>query len=258
MRLDRIFARILLIFSVANVALTAPAIVRQRHLDVAKAASGKRAPAPPGSETSDNGETGGNLPPKPPKPPPPMQSNDHIWAWLKDADSGPPSPAGAPAWPEPVSPSVSPGQRWPMSPPPPENRITIPAQGWPEPPSPESPPANQFTQAQGEWRSSSFTDTSIPSSAGRPLLQSSLGHPLVPSHQDPAPVLTAAPSAPGANRFISDSLKHKLLVSSGVAGILIGAGGLAYGIHQWLNQPYVSPSLLSPVDIKPSHKHSDL
>jgi hypothetical protein len=37
MRWDRIIARILLIFSVANVALAAPAVVRQRHLDVAEA-----------------------------------------------------------------------------------------------------------------------------------------------------------------------------------------------------------------------------
>jgi hypothetical protein len=55
------FARILLIFSVANVALAAPAAVppvRQRHLDVAKAASEKRAPG------SGNGATGGDLPPE--------------------------------------------------------------------------------------------------------------------------------------------------------------------------------------------------
>jgi hypothetical protein len=43
MRQDKIFARILLIFSIANVAVAAPAAVRQRHLDVAKAASEKRA-----------------------------------------------------------------------------------------------------------------------------------------------------------------------------------------------------------------------
>ena len=58
MRQDRIFARILLIFSVANVAIAAPAVVRQRHLDVAKAASEKRRPG------LANGETGGDLPPE--------------------------------------------------------------------------------------------------------------------------------------------------------------------------------------------------
>jgi hypothetical protein len=58
MRQDKTLARILLIFSVANVALAAPAAVRQRYLDVAKAASEKRAPG------SVNGETGGDLPPE--------------------------------------------------------------------------------------------------------------------------------------------------------------------------------------------------
>ena len=43
MRQDKMFARILLILLVANVTLAAPAIVRRRHLDVAKAASEKRA-----------------------------------------------------------------------------------------------------------------------------------------------------------------------------------------------------------------------
>ena len=42
MRQDRIVARILLIFSVVNVALAAPAVVRQGHPDMARAASQKR------------------------------------------------------------------------------------------------------------------------------------------------------------------------------------------------------------------------
>ena len=58
MRQDKTVARILLIISVANIALAAPAAVRPRHLDVAKAASEKRAPG------SVNGETGGDLPPE--------------------------------------------------------------------------------------------------------------------------------------------------------------------------------------------------
>jgi hypothetical protein len=57
MHRDKIIARILFIFSVANLALAAPAVVRQRHLDVAKAASQKR--GPPGS---GNGETGDSPP----------------------------------------------------------------------------------------------------------------------------------------------------------------------------------------------------
>ena len=42
MRRDETIARILLIFSVANIALAAPAVVRQRQIGVAEAASGKR------------------------------------------------------------------------------------------------------------------------------------------------------------------------------------------------------------------------
>ena len=42
MRQDRIVARILLIFSVVNVALAAPAVVRQGHPDMTRAASEKR------------------------------------------------------------------------------------------------------------------------------------------------------------------------------------------------------------------------
>ena len=42
MHQDKTFAKIFLILSVANVALAAPAVVRQKHLDVAKAASEKR------------------------------------------------------------------------------------------------------------------------------------------------------------------------------------------------------------------------
>jgi hypothetical protein len=63
MRSDRIFARILLVFSVANVALAAPAAVRQRHLEVAKAALKRR-----GSNSGD-GETS-DLPPEPSSPMP--------------------------------------------------------------------------------------------------------------------------------------------------------------------------------------------
>ena len=66
MRQDKTFARILLIYSVANVAIAAPAAVRQRHLDVAKAAPEKRAsdsggdllPESSSAAVSGNGATG--------------------------------------------------------------------------------------------------------------------------------------------------------------------------------------------------------
>ena len=88
MRQDKTVARILLILSVAKAALAAPAVVRQRHLELAKAASEKRAPG------SDNGATGGDLQPESSSRMPP---HDHytdgtdFWAWLTDPPhSGPP------------------------------------------------------------------------------------------------------------------------------------------------------------------------
>ena len=54
MRRDRIIARILLFFTVANVTLAAPAVVRQRHLDVTEAAR-KRGNA--GSQLTVSGQT---------------------------------------------------------------------------------------------------------------------------------------------------------------------------------------------------------
>ena len=263
MRQDRIFARILLIFSVANVALAAPAVVRQRHLDlVAKAASEKRQE----KRAPGDGATGETLPPE-----------DHpIWGWLKNADPGPPSPDRTPGWPEPVSPPamrIIPGQGWELPSFP--TMHNIPAHGWPTSPSPPPTLASYVIPPapQGEWRSSSFTDTSLTSSSEGPLLpphhQDSAPvstaasgpnrDPLPPSlHQNSAPELTAAPES-GANRFISDSLKHKILVSSGVIGVIGGAAALAYGIQQWVQHPYVSPlPTLHPADIQPGHKHSDL
>ena len=53
MRQDKTFARILLIFPVANVVIAAPSVVRPRHLDVAKAASEKRATGSGNGATDD-------------------------------------------------------------------------------------------------------------------------------------------------------------------------------------------------------------
>ena len=54
MHRDKTVARMLLIFSIANVALAAPAVVQERNLDVAGAASEKRA-------GSDHGSTDGSM-----------------------------------------------------------------------------------------------------------------------------------------------------------------------------------------------------
>ena len=87
MRQDKTFVRILLIFSIFDVALAAPAVLRQRHPDVVKAASEKRGPG------SDDGETS-NLPPEPASPMPPHDPppDKTWWDWL-----GPDSPKSSSA-----------------------------------------------------------------------------------------------------------------------------------------------------------------
>ena len=94
MHQDKILARILLIFSVANLALAAPAAVRQRHLDVAKAVSQKR--GPPGS---DNGETG-EFPPESSSSMPPHNGATNGWPESSSAAANriTTQAPGAPVW----------------------------------------------------------------------------------------------------------------------------------------------------------------
>ena len=58
MRRDKIVARILLIFSITNVALAAPAVIREIHLDVAEVASEKRG----GTDEGNGGSVSGPVP----------------------------------------------------------------------------------------------------------------------------------------------------------------------------------------------------
>jgi hypothetical protein len=103
MRQDKTIARILLISFVANVALAAPAVVRQRHLDVAKAASEKRASS--NDEITDESESAPLL-----HNIPSFVEYPEIWEWLEEShDSAPPA---EPDWsyddPAPVSPAMRP------------------------------------------------------------------------------------------------------------------------------------------------------
>ena len=166
MRPDRIVARILLVFSVANVALAAPAVVRQRHLDVAKAALEKRVPV------SDNGGEVELGSPSSTTPLRPAGEQDLFSKWLAGVHPGPPEDA-EPAW--------------------------------------------------------------SPLGSSRAVAGARPGPP-----EDARPVSSPL-GPPKANKFISESLKSKLLVSSGVVAVLAGTAGLAYGIHQWITRPYVSP-----------------
>jgi hypothetical protein len=177
MRPDKIVARILLVFSVANVALAAPAVVRQRHLDVAKAASEKRAPG------SDNGATG-EVELAAPSSTTPLEEQHPVWKWLNGAHSGAPLNA-EPEW------------------------TTL---GPPEAESERSPLGTPGAEPE---RSPLSTPGVEPE---RPLL-----------------------SPPEADRFISDSLKHKALLSAGAIGVLGATAGVAYGINKLINHLYVSP-----------------
>ena len=87
MRQDKTFARILLIFSVANLALAAPAVVRQRHLDVAKAASEKRTQ---GSDIESTGTFGTGASGMPPN-----EHYEDMWKWA-NSDQPAPLPPGSP------------------------------------------------------------------------------------------------------------------------------------------------------------------
>ena len=117
MRQDNIFARILVLFSVANVALAGTAVVQQRHLDVAKAASEKRGDElPPASAQAPASEfDSARLPP-----------HDHymnMW-WELDGDhSAPPSP-GAPLESSPAAANrIITTEGSPTSPPPPHQNF---------------------------------------------------------------------------------------------------------------------------------------
>ena len=236
MRQDKIFARILLIFSIANVAIAAPAVVRQRHLDVAKAASEKRAPPSGNGETpqTGDGETPqtGDLPPdSPPSRIPTPNSPSDDWEWFHRLSSKPETPESSSAA---------------------ENRIN--------------------TQASGEPGSGDgAAGDSLPESGSRIPPHNSPSDPLVWSHVWTAPmpspdrITLATPSsssdsfhwgesdpllphlgfAPGPEAV--DSIEHKVLHSLGALGLVGGTLAISYGIYKLTNHhPYVS--LLSPAD----------
>ena len=241
--------RILLIFSIAEAALAAPAVVRQIHLDQAKAASEKRAPGSVNGETGDfSTDMSRLLPPGVPSSSavedrittfasgasssrmPPHEPGSWAW-WFDNADMGPlpGGPEPPPKWPPPpgrIRPKIK-----PTKPVPPD----IPA--WlndakdhahlSRPGGPETPP---------EWPTS---PRPLPPPPPPPT------PPPTPPHQGPASL-----AAPEADRLFTNSLTHKILAYSAVAAIVGGTAGLAYGIHQWNKRPYVSPrSPLSPADI---------
>ena len=256
MRQDRIFARILLILSIANVALTAPQaeIVRQRHLDVAKAASEKRAPGFDGGETGD-------LPPEPSSSiaPHDLSTDNSRWDWLLWPDSPKSSSAaenhittqasGAPGSGNGATGDLSPDSSsrippqdkwaWLYHGAAPESSSAAAGLGngamsdLPPMPPPDSRPTNE-----GLDRLSSDHSTTQASGATTPSLSGS-----VHSSASESESLSAQTEA---NRHFGNTLKDQILVSSGMIGII----AIAYGIHQLANHQYVSSlSPLSPADM---------
>jgi hypothetical protein len=204
-------ARILLIFSVANIALAAPAAVRQRHLDIAKAASQKRGPG------SDNGETG-DFPPELSSRMPPHESGHdgptNGWADSSSAYDTSDEAESSSAYDTSDEAESSSAATYDTS--------------------DEAPGALGLDN--GETRDLATASSSSDSAH--------LGDLPPPPHQGSAPQSLAAPEA---DRPFRDTLTHKVLLYSGVAGVIGITAALAYGIHKWIKHPYVSP--LFPADI---------
>jgi hypothetical protein len=327
MHQDKILARILLIFSVANIALAAPTVVRQRHLDVAKAASQKRGSNSDNEETGDiqpesssaaanrittqvsappvsgNGATG-DIPPESSSHMSPHDGLTNGWAEsssaanrittqasgplvsgngatgdlpLESSSHMPPHDGLTNGWAE--SSSAAANRLTPLAPGSPMGNEAMgnlrpqSSSGWsywldhvslPEPGSPawgnaatgDLPPRPPHNSPSDEWAlgthvsspgwsSSDGSTTQAPGATSSSSSDSGhLGDLPPPAHQGPAPESLAAPEANGLFR---DALTRKILLYSGVAGVIGGTAALAYGIHKWVKHPYVSP--LSPADI---------
>ena len=269
MRRETAIAQILLILSVSNFALAAPAVVQQRHLN-------RNFLAPESLDDS------------PPKSPPGLSHHD----WVPEPRIDPPSSSSSPdLWP-PTSPAVSyedgppywnywahpyrPVRWWQQVPllnsdsapaslsgssPPSEPVGSMPESGSDPAGSANSPVAAAPLMHDGSspvaaaplTHDGSSQVTAVPSAHGDPAPEP--GDP--PSHHDSAPESSAM--TPEANRFFNDGLKQKIKV----LGVAIGVVGAVYGINQIKDKvssrAYVSPLFpRSPANVKPSHKHFDL
>ena len=282
MRPDKTFVRILLIFSVANVAIAAPAAVRQRYLDVAKAASEKRAPG------SDGGETGG-LPPEssPPMPPHGDRPTDTSrWAWLLWPDSPDSSPAADNRITTQASgvsgsgngatgdrsagsslripPHDSPTDKWAWlyresleSSSTAEDRIMTQASGASGSGNGATGDLLPESSLRIQPHDSRPTNLDLPSSPGSssasesPITTQALGLTSSSStssvhHFGPLSPSSPWPSSPSLSEADGHfSLPRKILLSLGVAGLIGSTAVSIYEVHKWLKHLYVPP--LSPL-----------
>ena len=277
MRSDRIFARILLVISVANAALAAPAAVRQRYLEVVKAASKKRGPGSDGGETSD----------LPPKSSSPVSSHDlpadklKQWDWLLWPESPKSSPKSSDIPPDdtpkdkwawlyhgqdsgsagPLPESSSAAEKSSTA----EDHITTQASGASgagsgatgdlhsrPPPNvgsnpPSSPESTHASEGAMSVTSESTTNSRVPGVYAGDLPvrwwpQWLLQHSGSTSESESA-------ATGEAHRFFSESFKHELLATGGMIGLIGGLAAISYGTSKLVNkltkQPCVSP--LSPL-----------
>ena len=252
MRQDKTFARILLIFSVANVAIAAPAVVRQRDLDVAKAASEKRGTGSDGGETNDL-----PLESSPPMPPHDHPTDKSRWDWLLWPDSHKSSSAaenhittqasgasgsgnGATGDLSPDSSTRIPPQdkwAWLYHGAAPESSSAAAGSGngamgdLPPMPPPDSRPTNEgLDRLSSDHSMTQASGATTPSSSG--------------SVHSSAPGSESSSAQTEASRFFSKSLKDELLATSVAGGFLVGSVALAYGINKLIKSPYVLFSLL--------------
>jgi hypothetical protein len=235
MRQDKTFARILLIFSIANVAIAAPAAV---HLDAAKAASEKRA-------GSGDGETSDSQPDSSPGITPHENPTDD-WAWFHRLSSQPDVPESSSAAANRIA-TQSPGESGlgdgAAGGSPPESESHVPAQNgpsdewvwkhdWTTPPRTPQPSVDHITVATPP------SSVSASDSAHWGELD-----PLVP-HLSYSP----AGSWAASEADFMEPFERQVKVAAGALAVVTGTLAIAYGIHIWNNHHrYVS--LLSPAVI---------
>ena len=239
MRRETAVAQILLILSVTNVALAAPAAVQQRHLN-------RKFLAPESLEDL------------PPKSPPGLSHHDWVPAPRMDSSSSSSSPD---FWP-PTSPVASvhyvpevyysfahayqPVRWWeqvslsnPDSAPPSLSGSLPPSESVKSMPESVSDPAGSVNSPEAVAPSThdgSSHVTAVPAAHGDPAPEP--GDPSDPlSHHDSAPAMT-----PEADRFFNDGLKQKIKV----LGVVFGVVGAVYGINK-INDKVSSRAYVSPL-----------
>jgi hypothetical protein len=197
MRRDKTVARILLIFSATNVVFASPAVVPQSHLDVTKAASEKRT----GSEDGTTSGTTVNLPP-PESESHPLSSGSRPLS----SESLPP----AFEYYEDMMRKFNGGSSAPG----------------PQPESSSAPgPQPESSLAQPESSSSSSYDNPPAESGGH------LPPPPPPPRPQRQNFLPSAAVPAEAGQFITDEVKHKIIVGGLVTGLFGGTAVLTYVLY---------------------------